>query len=109
MPDASTPPTAAAPEACATGACAPAPAKKRSVFMMGLLCAHCTLTLLVPLIVLVLGIGGAYLGLPLTWIVPPFFLAGAFVWLIWPSARHSWAKLREGRPASSAHVEEPRG
>lgn len=107
MPDAPTLRTAAAPEACATGECAPVRGKKRSVFMMGLLCAHCTLTLLVPIIALALTVGGAYLGLPLTWIAPPFFIGGVFLWLIWPSARQSWAKLRERPIPGKTTAEEP--
>lgn len=98
--------TAATP-ACENGECAPTRGKKRSVFMMALLCAHCSLTLLVPILALGLTVGGAYLGLPLTWIVPPFLIGGAFLFLIWPSIQGSWAKLRQ--PAIDINSKEPQG
>lgn len=93
------------PDACAT----PLRGKKRSVLMMGVLCAHCSLTLLVPLLALGLTVAGAYFGLPLVWIAPPIFIGGAFLWLTWPSLRHSWAKLRERPDTTATTGKEPQG
>lgn len=73
--------------------------KKRGVLMTALLCAHCSLAILVPLVGIILSVAGAYLGLPLTWVVPPIVISGAFLWLIWPHLRGSWARLNAAEPA----------
>ena len=98
---------AVATEDCSTGECAPARGRKRSVLTLTLLCAHCSLTLLVPVLALVLTLSGAYLGLPLVWVMPPFLLAGAFLFLIWPGIKDSWARLRSRSP--SMNPQEPQG
>lgn len=91
------------PAVCPTGTCLPG-GKKRSV-VVALLCAgHCSLALLLPLLAVGLTAAGAYLGLPLIWIVPPILISSAFLYVIWPGTREAWLELRttaaRGLPAT---------
>ena len=70
----------------ASGACPRPAGKKRSVVLMALLCAHCSLTAAATLAALALAGGPALFGIGLGWLVPPFFLLGLFAFLAWPRA-----------------------
>lgn len=55
---------------------------------MALLCAHCSLTLLIPLAALALGGGSLVLfGVDVNYVWPPFLILGLFAWYVWSGRR----------------------
>lgn len=51
---------------------------------LALLCAHCSLGVLLA-IAGVAGVAGWWSGASVrAWVLPPTFLLGAFAWLVWP-------------------------
>ena len=65
-------------------ACPTPGARKRSVLLVALLCAHCSLTALAALAAILLAGAPTLFGVGLEWVLPPFFILGLFLILVWP-------------------------
>ena len=65
-------------------ACATPGARKRNVLLVALLCAHCSLTAAAALAAVLLAGAPSIFGVGLEWVLPPFFILGLFLILVWP-------------------------
>lgn len=69
-------------------ACAAPTGRKRNVLLVALLCAHCSLTALAALAAILLAGAPSIFGVGLEWVLPPFFILGLFLLLVWPRKTH---------------------
>ena len=70
-------------------------------FALALLCAHCSLTLVLPLLALVTGGGSlVLLGVDLNYVWPPVLVLGLFTWYVWSGRRAAAADAACEVPAS---------
>lgn len=56
-------------------------------FAVAILCAHCSLSLLIALVALAGGGSALVLGVDLNYVWPPVLILGGFAWYVWSGRR----------------------
>lgn len=83
---------------CPDGECAPHEGRGHSAVFAALLCAHCSLTVVIAVAGVFFASLPTLFGIPLNWIAPPFFILGLFALWLWNGRRASERPKEAAQP-----------